>query len=312
MKLNFLFFLLLLLAIPQLSCVKEKASNKYQATKCVIVIIDGPRWSETGGDSAHLLQPYLYNQLKSEGCVFEAFYNKGVTNTTAGHTAILTGNYQDIANNGTELPQYPGLLQLFKEKYPDMRTSLITSKDKLEVLANCLESSYKDLYMPYTDCGVNGLGTGYRSDSITFAHTMQELDVKKPHFLFVQFKEPDAAAHALDTMGYVNGIKNGDDYAWQIWNQLQADPFYKNQTLFIVTNDHGRHLNGILDGYRGHGDDCDGCRHINLFMAGPDIHKNVIVQDTYEQIDLTQTVARIFGLPRKYTEGKTISSALNK
>ncbi len=294
-------------------CAKEKAySQKFKATKCVILLVDGPRWTETWGDATHTYQPNLFSTLKNEGCVFTNFYNNGNTFTLPGHTATLTGKYQDIVNDGTQLPDNPGLSQLFLEKYPTKKAAIITSKDKLEVLGNCIDANYNGKYKCYTDCGVAGLTTGYRLDSVTIAHVKLYLTTDHPDFLFVQLKEPDAAGHANDWTGYLNGIIQGDAFALELWNQLQADPFYKDQTTFIVTNDHGRHLDGTADGFISHGDGCEGCRHINLFMAGPDIKKNTIISVAYEQTDINKTVTTMLNLNQNYGNGKIIKSAFGK
>lgn len=293
-------------------CTKQKAADRqYKATKCVILLIDGPRWTETGGDPTHQYVPHLYNELKAQGCNFSNFYNNGPTFTIPGHTAVLTGNYQDIANDGSELPNYPGLPQLFLEKFPSSKSHVITSKDKIQVLTDCIQSTYAGKHQAVTDCGINGWGTGYRLDSVTMAHVRDKLVTDQPDFLFIQLKEPDVSGHNNNWAGYLNGIINGDAFALEVWNILQANSYYKDQTMFIVTNDHGRHIDGVADGFISHGDNCVGCRRINLFMAGPDFKKDVIIDQAYEQIDIHKTVAHILGLSANFGNGKVIVDALS-
>src|SRR5688572_18263501 len=103
----------IILSTFNFNCAKENSHGvSFKATRCVILLIDGPRWQETGGDTTHQYMPNMYNNLYKEGCVFTNFYNNGPTYTLAGHSASLTGNYEPIANDGTEFPQYPGLFQL--------------------------------------------------------------------------------------------------------------------------------------------------------------------------------------------------------
>ncbi len=296
------------------SCKKDIEVTKYRANKLVIVLIDGPRWEETWGDPSHQYQPYLHNYLKSQGSLFTNFQNLGSTFTNPGHCAILTGNYESLVNNGTQLATYPSLAQCFLQKTKkDSHTSwLITSKDKLEIFKTCLQPEWQNAYTPQVDCGISGLGTGYRHDTITYKKTFEVLQNEHPEFLFVAFRDPDYSAHANDWTAYLNGIKNGDKYAYEIYNFLQNDPFYKNQTTFVITNDHGRHPNSIADGFISHGDNCDGCKHINLFMAGPDIKRNAIITNNYEQIDLHKTLSELYELNASYSKGKIISEVLIK
>jgi len=291
-----------------LSCKRDPRIIDHNNQKLVFILIDGPRWQESWGDNSHLYQPYMRDSLAQMGCVFTNFYNNGITFTIPGHTALLTGHYQNIANNGLEYPMYPSLAQLFLQKRQRSANAswLVASKDKVEVLKSCTQEDWSGQYTPMTDCGNSGNGSGYRLDSITFAHATQVMQEHHPDFIFIQFKEPDMAGHANDFPGYLNGIKQTDQYAWEIWKQVQASPYYKDNTTFVITNDHGRHSDGWLDGFISHGDTCVGCRHINLFMAGPNIKKGAIITQTWEQIDLHKTLCRLFGLQDTYSDGKVI------
>ncbi len=300
--------LILLTALITLNCKRDPPVYDEAQRKLVFVLIDGPRWTETWGDNTHQYQPLLRDSLQQEGCVFTNFYNNGITLTVPGHTALLTGKYQTIVNNGMEYPMYPSLAQLFLQRRPtDNNNSwLVTSKDKLEVFKSCRTSDWSNVYTPITDCGNSGNGSGYRLDSITYAHALQTLETQHPDFIFIAFKEPDMSGHGNDWPGYLDGIRKGDEYAWNIWKFLQSSPYYKGNTTFVITNDHGRHSDGVADGFISHGDACPGCRHINLFIAGPNIKKGELITQNYEQVDLHKTLCRMFGLMDQYSEGKVI------
>ncbi|MDB4754850.1 hypothetical protein OAF80_00180, partial [bacterium] len=45
----------------------EISTTKYKTQNVVIVVIDGPRYSETWGDSTHQYIPHLSNELSSTG-----------------------------------------------------------------------------------------------------------------------------------------------------------------------------------------------------------------------------------------------------
>ena len=308
------WIILSLLVLFAVTCRRDIPVPEFQSRKLVFIVVDGPRWEETWGDSTHQYQPYLRDSLGRQGCIFTNFYNNGITFTVPGHAALLTGHYQDMLNNGQELPDYPGLPQLFMKKYALNQDAvwLVASKDKLEVFKNCEDPEWSGKYTPSSDCGINGNGTGYRHDSITFANAKNILQSRHPDLMFIQFRDPDFSGHAADLAGYKQGIVRGDKYCWELWKLLQADKYYSGQTTFIITNDHGRHPDGTLDGFVSHGDGCPGCRHINLFMAGPDIKENKIVTASYEQIDIHKTLCSLFGLDDRFSEGKVISDALGK
>ncbi len=295
------------------SCAKEnKSDKKYLTENVIIVVMDGPRYSETWGDSTHQYIPRMANDMAQKGGIHTSFYNEGVTYTMPGHTAITTGIYQEINNGGGEMPLSPSIFQTWRKftNNPAVDTQIIASKDKLEVLSNCIDPSWRDLYQPYTDCGVNGLGTGYRKDSITFLNTMNALVVDKPKLLLVNFRAPDSNGHNNDWEGYLQAIKDVDQYIFELFNFIEQDAYYKDKTTFFVTNDHGRHLDTVADGFKSHGDSCEGCKHINLFSYGPDFNTDVIYSTRRDLLDISATIEELLYFPEKRSTGNLMEELL--
>lgn len=301
---------LLLIAIG--ACSKDKALvydfPEYKTKNVVVIVIDGPRYSETWGEQRRGNIP-VRNTLLEQGVMVEQFFNGGVTFTNPGHSALMTGNYENLANNGTQMSNYPGMFQQwiqYRSKKP-WKAFIITSKDKLWILGNTNNILYKNKYRPYIDCGVNQNGTGgYRADSITLAHVLYNLKYKKPEMLFINFKDPDTYGHAADSANYIKAIQKTDEYVGIIWDYLQSDPKYKDCTTLIVTNDHGRHFDGHLDGFVSHGDNCSSCRRIELFAISPDFKKNKVIETPYQQIDVPATISQLMGFPMPYGKGKVM------
>jgi hypothetical protein len=294
--------------------VADNIGNTYKTRNVIILVIDGPRYSETWGDSTHQYIPHMANDLAKEGVIYTNFQNDGFTYTNSGHTALTTGFRQEIANSGERVyPDHPSIFQYFLKSSGKPKTSawIITTKDKLEILANTRDPDWENKYMPSTDCGVNGIGTGYREDKVTLQSVKKILTRDHPNLVLINFKEPDASGHANNWKGYIQGIKDTDGYVWEIWNLINSDSTYKDKTTLIVTNDHGRHLNGIKDGFINHGDACEGCRHINFFAAGPDFKKNLIIDMEHSQVDVPATVSRLLGFPMPVTEGKALNDLFN-
>ena len=83
----------------------------------------------------------------------------------------------------------------------------------------------------------------------------------------------DHAGHSGNWGDYTTAIQKADSIVGLLWDKIQTDPFYQNSTTMFVTNDHGRH-DDQHGGFTGHGDGCDGCRHIQFLALGPAIKKN--------------------------------------
>lgn len=297
----------LLFLVIGLSCRKDSAVMLPLAEHVIVVVMDGARYLETFGDPGKQYIPGMRSLLPS-ATWFSDLRHDGATHTTAGHTAICTGVYQNINNGGGELPDEPSFMQVWlrEMKQDNSKAWIVTSKDKLEVLRNCKNPDWKDLNMPRTDCGVNGLSTGYRQDSITFRHAREVLTAYHPRLMLINFKEPDGAGHAHNWDGYLQGIRDVDAYVTALWQFIQSDPVYRDRTALLVTNDHGRHSPNVADGFGGHGDGCEGCRHLMLFAIGQGIPQGREVVTRYSLNDLHKSITRILGISDPEGDGEMI------
>jgi arylsulfatase A-like enzyme len=264
--------------------------NQYQTKNVVVVVVDGARQSETWGDPKHRYIPNMSKKLAPQGIVLSNFYNSGSTVTIPGHTAITTGYYDNISNNGDEYPQKPSFFQMWLKVsgMPGIKAWIVASKSKLKVLADCGDMAWRTSFNPSVDAED-------RDDTLTFKAAMYVFKTYKPHLFLIHFRGPDYYGHQNEWDKYLHSIIETDSLAFEIWNYLENDDFYKNNTTLIITNDHGRHLDNIADGFIGHGDNCSGCTHINFFATGPDFKKNMITVTHREQIDILPTVCELMG-----------------
>jgi phosphopentomutase len=139
------------------------------------------------------------------------------------------------------------------------------------------------------------IDTEDRTDAETLVKAIQILDDFAPRLAMIHFKEPDTYGHGNNWEGYIGSIISTDKYVNDLWQYIQSDPDYADKTTLLITNDHGRHLDGIGSSFVGHGDHCLGCRHISLLALGPDFEKNLIVNSNYDQVDVSSTIATLLG-----------------
>lgn len=294
---------IVIITLTLYSCKKdveiiEEIDKGLKTENVIIIIIDGPRYAETWGDNSHENIPYLAKTIKLKGIVNTNFFNNGFTYTLPGHLALSTGRYYPIDNFGGELPPFPSIYQYYKQTYPDKNCWIISSKDKIELLTNTSESDYNNKYLANTDCGINGLGSGYREDSITTYNTINILTNEHPSLVLINLKDPDTWGHANNWEKYIESIKKSDEYINEIVSLIDTNPYYKDKTTLFITNDHGRHEDAY-GGFQNHGDNCEGCRHIMFFGYGPDFKKNSTIDTRYELVDIANTTAKLlnFNLP---------------
>lgn len=297
------FFVLLLILSLGFACNEKNQKSlqhegqQYKTRNVVIMIMDGARYTETWGDPMHQYIPLIAKHIAPVSVVCDQFFNEGPTYTNAGHTAITTAFYEEINNSGFEFPSQPSVFQYYNcsMNVKGPLSYVITSKDKLSILANTRHNEYKDKFLPAFNCGTDGSGngSGYRNDSLTCLEALDILRNEHPRLVLINFLEPDAAGHSGNWEAYLDGIRSTDAYIHQIWEFLQTDKFYKDSTTVFITNDHGRHTDGVLDGFVNHGCPCEGCRHLFMFAAGPDFKRGVTVRTHYELIDVAPTTARL-------------------
>jgi phosphopentomutase len=136
----------------------------------------------------------------------------------------------------------------------------------------------------------------------------QSLTRMKPRLLVASLLDPDEAAHIGDWEGYLQAIRHDDKIIWDVWQQLQADPFYAGQTVLIVTNDHGR---GCGDGWRDHGgvDDCN--RHVMFLAVGPGIRAGHVTSQQRTLLDIAPTIGHLLGFETPYAGGQIMTEILN-
>ncbi len=288
-------------------CEKETSKRYYKTQNVIILVVDGARYTETWGEPTRHYIPHR-SALLQQGVLCSNFYNNAFTTTCPGHQALCTGVYENINNSGQQYPTNPSIFQYWMKAFnrPGSEAWVIATKDKLEVLSDCVNPNWKGTYRPSTDCGVQGLFTGYREDSITFKRMKFIISNHPVRLAIVNFKQPDAAGHLADYGAYLQGFVDTVTYIYQFWNLLQSNPYYKDKTTLIVTNDHGRHTEGHLDGFVSHGDLCDGCKHVEFFALGPDFKQNYVCTTPYEQIDVASTVGELMGFAVPTANGKVM------
>ncbi len=280
----------------------EEKKQELITQNVVIIVIDGPRFSETWGDPNKTYIPYMGGELARKGIHYNWFYNDGPSFTSSGHTAITTGRYQLMQNDGSELPQYPSVFQywLGESQSPPEKSCVITSKEKLFILSDCSDLYWRGKFNPYTD-------TDNREDEITYNLATKYFDQHQPRLALIHFRGPDHHGHGNNWSGYLKSIVETDSYVKTFWDYLQENEFYKDKTTLFVTNDHGRHLDGVRDGFISHGDFCEGCLHINLFAIGPDFKADITINQRREIIDLAPTVALLMGLDANRFKGNVLT-----
>jgi predicted AlkP superfamily pyrophosphatase or phosphodiesterase len=247
----------------------------------VVLVIDGVRHTETFGDSTYQNVSNLFRKLAPQGVLNTNFRaNSKRTTTNAGHTAMTTGVYQRIRNDGSQLPRFPSMFQYIMKQQDIHKDKLwvLSSKGKLSILGNTKRRKWRDVYQPHVFCGRNGNGKDHVGDDRTWQKVMQVTQEYAPKLMLINLLAPDARAHANLWDGYIQAIKQSDVYALQLWETIQSHPELKDKTTLLITTDHGRNADGFRDGFISHGPRTESNKRILLLALVPECKQGVFIE----------------------------------
>ncbi|HVY73446.1 MAG TPA: alkaline phosphatase family protein [Puia sp.] len=105
-------------------------------------------------------------------------------------------------------------------------------------------------------------------DEKTFCRAMAYLQRSKPDLVLISFGETDHWAHQGNYLKYLESATRVDEMIGKLWQFVQNDPYYRGQTSFIITTDHGR---GEEENWFTHGPFSKGSGEAWLALLGPGV-----------------------------------------
>jgi hypothetical protein len=107
-----------------------------------------------------------------------------------------------------------------------------------------------------------------RTDKHTFQFAMEYMKRNRPNVMMLSFDETDTHAHDGQYDQYLRAAHDADQMISQLWQWIQSQPDYKDQTTIIITTDHGRGKGNHI--WRNHRLFAAGSRQIWFAVIGPD------------------------------------------
>ena len=272
--------------------------------KVVLVIIDGARYSETLGDTTKTYTPKMW-ELAHEGTMVEHFYNNQYTYTSRAIPALWCGAWTDVQDttyqgHNTQYAVLPSIFEYYrKQKNVPANACYYVSKEIESLWLPSFDPDYGPDYWP----AFHSVG---ESDEDVASEALAVMADYHPRFLWIYFADVDHAGHSGNWSNYTGAIHRADSLVGVVWEALQSDPFYQDQTTMMVTNDHGRH-DDQHGGFQGHGDGCDGCRHIEMLAIGPHVKKNFVSSEYRQTPDFAVTAAYLLEVDAEQSTGNVMA-----
>ena len=150
---------------------------------------------------------------------------------------------------------------------------------------------------------------------LTFVTAKEYIQTQHPKVVYIGFGETDEYAHGGNYDEYLQSAHLFDEYLSQLWYLANKDPFYKNNTSFIITTDHGRGQKPNT--WVRHDMFTKGSSNIWLMTLGPKFETKgeVKINAAIYNEQLAQTIARLLGYnfePQHPVADAAILSAVNK
>jgi hypothetical protein len=297
-------------------------------------------WNQNSMLRRTQMMPFLWKTIGTKGQLYGNRLlgsNVNVTNTFwfsyPGYNEIFTGFADPRINTNDYAPNPNETVQEYINKQPGYKNSVaafaswaafnnIMNKERCGFPVNAGYSDFKDKNISERQIALNEaqfllpktFGNNERPDAVTYFLAKEYMKQNHPKVLQINFIETDAYAHRGLYPEYILSANMNDKMLEDLWNYIQKDPFYKDQTTLFIANDHGRG-NNEKENWTHHSKNYPGSDQVWFAVMGPDVKplgemKNIqVYQNQY-----AKTIAALLGITFKSPNqiGESITTVLKK
>jgi hypothetical protein len=277
-------------------------------------------WANTPEERRKKLMPFLWNFIAEKG---QLWGNRNYGNDVSvvnpyrisypGYNEILTG-YNDLFvslnrakdNPNSNVLEYLNTTPKYKNSVAAFGSwklfDYILNRPLSSIPINCGYQQSDDDSLTTTEQATNYIqktsderNDGTRRDVLTFTLATEYIKKHHPKVIYIGFGETDEFAHAGRYDLYLNQANLFDKFLEELWSLSQSDKFYKNNTLFFITTDHGRGERPTT--WVTHGFWAKGSKETWLAEIGPNIKPlgEMKEESTINNIQFAQTIATYLG-----------------
>ncbi|MCK0158828.1 alkaline phosphatase family protein [Cellulophaga sp. F20128] len=255
--------------------------------------LKGTFWRSMAEERRKILLPFVWNTISKMGQIYgnRAKNSKvDLTNTMwfsyPGYNEILTGKADDknitsnskINNPNTTVLEMLNNAEAYKGKVAAFGSwdvfPFIINEERSGIPVNAGFEKAKGSKLTDKEEFLNKLQGqtpspwgSVRLDVFTHNFALEYMEKAHPEVVYISYGETDDFAHDGDYDAYLKAAKNTDGLIEELWNFTQNDSFYKDNTVFLITTDHGRGTQP-LDTWKHHGGSVQGAGEVWFISFG--------------------------------------------
>ncbi len=147
-----------------------------------------------------------------------------------------------------------------------------------------------------------------RGDRLLTQLAIWALKDLKPRLMMINYQDPDYV-HWGNPSHYTRAISVIDQGLQQLTTAVEADPEYRDRTVFVIVPDCGRDANPLMSVPFQHHFNSRSAHEIFALVWGPGIDKGRVLDKPVDQTSLAATIGAIMGF-KADAEGRVLSEIL--
>lgn len=150
-----------------------------------------------------------------------------------------------------------------------------------------------------------------RGDRLLTTLSLWAMRELKPKLMMINYQDPDYV-HWGPRQFYTRAISIIDEGVREIYNATQAEPHYRDNTVFVVVPDCGRDSNRSMPVPFQHHFQSRSAHQIFALIAGPERfvpHERRLMDRLQQQIYVPKTIGQIMGFPTQLANDRSLLAA---
>ncbi len=214
-------------------------------------------------DSAAALMPFLHNTVFRDGTVVGNRDRNSCARVSnswyfsyPGYNEILTGVVDESIDSNAKIPNAnKTFLELLNDTgdYRD-QVAAFGSWDVFPYIFNVERSGLHlnaaqnaeppenefEVFLNRLQDDIPSPWGNVRLDAFTHHYALSHIRTHHPRIVYIGYGETDDFAHDGQYDQYVMAAHRSDRFIEELWNLIESDDFYKDNTVLFITVDHGR------------------------------------------------------------------------